>query len=97
YETASLVYIPNDIPEPGQQGYQKSVESALGDLLKATRGRALVLYTSHSQLQTTYRSIARKLEEDDILVLAQGLDGSRRQVLETFKTQERMALFGTRS
>lgn len=97
FEQAALVYVPSDIPEPGQPGYQKAVEGALADLLKATRGRALVLFTSHSQLQHTYRSIARKLEEDDILVLAQGLDGSRRQVLDTFKTQERMALFGTRS
>lgn len=97
YETAALVYVPNDVPEPGQQGYQKAIETGLNDLLRATRGRALVLFTSHSQLQTTYRALARPLEQEDVLVLAQGLDGSRRQVLDTFKTQERMALFGTKS
>ncbi|TAH52302.1 MAG: hypothetical protein EYC68_08355 [Chloroflexota bacterium] len=97
YEQAALVYVPNDIPEPGQQGYQKAIETALGDLLRATQGRALVLFTSHSQLQSTYRALARPLEQDDVLILAQGLDGSRRQVLDTFKTQERMALFGTKS
>lgn len=97
YAQAALVYVPNDIPEPGQQGYQKAVETGLEELLNATRGRALVLFTSHSQLQSTYRAVARKLEENDILLLAQGLDGSRRQVLDTFKSQERMALFGTKS
>ncbi len=97
YEQAALVYVPNDIPEPGQQGYQKAVEQGLEELLQATRGRALVLFTSHSQLQSTYRALQRKLEENDILLLAQGLDGSRRQVLDTFKSQERMALFGTKS
>ncbi|MGB8647257.1 MAG: helicase C-terminal domain-containing protein [Anaerolineae bacterium] len=97
YKQAALVYVPSDIPEPGQPGYQKAVESALADLLKATRGRALVLFTSHSQLQHTYRSIARGMEEEDILVLAQGLDGSRRQVLDTFRANERTALFGTKS
>lgn len=97
YEQAALVYVPNDMPEPGQPGYQKAIETALGDLLLATRGRALVLFTSHSQLQSTYRALVRKLEADDVLILAQGLDGSRRQVLDTFKTQERMALFGTKS
>lgn len=97
FGNAALVYVPSDMPEPGQSGYQKAVEGALADLIRATRGRALVLFTSHSQLQHTYRAIARKLEEEDILVLAQGLDGSRRQVLDTFKTNERMALFGTRS
>ncbi len=97
FAQAALVYVPSDIPEPGQPGYQKAVETALIDLLRATRGRALVLFTSHSQLQHTYRAIARKLEEEDIMVLAQGLDGSRRQVLDTFRTNERMALFGTKS
>ncbi len=97
YEHAALVYVPNDVPEPGQPGYQKAIEAGLEELLRATKGRALVLFTSHSQLQTTYRALARKLEEDDILILAQGLDGSRRQVLDTFRTQERMSLFGTRS
>ncbi|MCL4395043.1 MAG: hypothetical protein M1482_09630 [Chloroflexi bacterium] len=97
YANAALVFVPTDIPEPGQPGYQKGVESLLVDLLRATRGRTLVLFTSHSQLQATYRSITRPLEEDDIIVIAQNLDGSRRQVLETFKTQERTVLFGTRS
>jgi DNA polymerase-3 subunit epsilon/ATP-dependent DNA helicase DinG len=97
YRQAALVYVPTDVPEPGQPGYQKAVEGALVDLLKATEGRALVLFTSHSQLQATYRSISRRLEEAEIFVLAQGLDGSRRQVLDTFKTNERMALFGTKS
>ena len=97
YAQAALVFVPKDIPEPGQPGYQKAVEAALVELLRATQGRALVLFTSHSQLQATYRAITRPLEEDAIIVIAQNLDGSRRQVLETFKTQERTALLGTKS
>ncbi|MBM3127949.1 MAG: DEAD/DEAH box helicase [Chloroflexi bacterium] len=97
FASAAMVCVPTDIPEPGQPGYQKAVEGALIDLLRATRGRALVLFTSLSQLNTTYRAITRPLEEEEIVVIAQNLDGSRRQVLETFKTQERTALLGTRS
>ncbi len=97
YAAAAMVYVPTDIPEPGQPGYQKALEAALVELFRATQGRALALFTSHSQLQTTYRSISRPLEEADVMVLAQNLDGSRRQVLETFKTQERTVLLGTRS
>ncbi|MCI0475474.1 MAG: DEAD/DEAH box helicase, partial [Anaerolineales bacterium] len=97
FANAAMVFVPTDIPEPGQSGYQKAVEGALIDLLRATRGRALVLFTSLSQLNTTYRAITRPLEEEEVIVIAQNLDGSRRQVLETFKTQERTALLGTRS
>ncbi|HEX7587687.1 MAG TPA: helicase C-terminal domain-containing protein [Anaerolineae bacterium] len=97
YANAAMVYVPTDIPEPGQPGYQKAVDATLIELLRAMQGRTLVLFTSYSQLQATYRAVSRPLEEDDIMVIAQKLDGSRRQVLETFKTQERTALFGTRS
>ncbi len=97
FEKAASLFIPTDVPEPGQPGYQKMVEAALVDLARATQGRALVLFTSHSQLQATYRAITRPLEEDEIIVIAQNLDGSRRQVLETFKTQERTVLLGTKS
>ncbi|MDE3091912.1 MAG: hypothetical protein KGJ80_21275, partial [Chloroflexota bacterium] len=97
FADAAMVYVPTDIPEPGQPGYQKAVEASLVDLLRATQGRALILFTSHSQLQTTYRAITRRLEEEEIVVIAQNLDGSRRQVLETFKTQERTVLLGTKS
>ena len=92
-----MVYVPTDIPEPGQAGYQKEVEKSLIELLNATQGRALVLFTSLSQLNATYRAISRPLEEEGIVVIAQNLDGSRRQVLETFKTQERTVLLGTKS
>lgn len=97
YESAATLLVPEDIPEPGQPGYQKQVEKILVELLRATQGRALVLFTSHSQLQATYRAITRPLEEDEIIVIAQNLDGSRRQVLETFKTQERTVLLGVKS
>lgn len=97
YKNAAMVYVPTDIPEPGQPGYQKEVEKSLIELLNATQGRALVLFTSLSQLNATYRAISRPLEEEGIVVIAQNLDGSRRQVLETFKTQERTVLLGTKS
>ncbi len=97
FARAALLCVPTDMPEPGQPGYQKAVEQVLVELLRATQGRALVLFTSVAQLNATYRAITRPLEEDEIVVLAQNLDGSRRQVLETFKTQARTALLGTRS
>jgi len=97
YSRAALLYLPTDVPEPGQPYYQKTVETALIELCQATRGRTLVLFTSHSQLQTTYKSISRPLGEAGIGVLGQNLDGSRTQLLETFKADEGTVLLGTRS
>jgi len=97
YENSTLLYLVNDIPEPDQPGYQQAVERVLVELCKATRGRALVLFTSHSQLQATARAIAEPLERAGILVFEQGEGGSRRQLLEGFRLSERAVLLGTRS
>lgn len=97
YVRSTLLYLPTDIPEPGEPYYQKTLERALIELCKATRGRTLVLFTSHSQLQATYKAISQPLGEAGIAVLGQGLDGSRSQLLETFKAAEGSVLLGTRS
>ena len=96
YEASTLLYLPTDIPEPNTQGYQRTVESALIALVRATRGRTLVLFTSYSQLRNTANAIRQRLADEDIVVFEQG-SGSRAQLLEDFKTAERSVLLGTRS
>jgi DNA polymerase-3 subunit epsilon/ATP-dependent DNA helicase DinG len=97
YERQSLLYIPNDIPEPNQRGYQQAVEQALIGLCTATGGRTLALFTANSALKQTYNAIQEPLEEQEIAVLGQGIDGSRRSLLERFKEFPRTVLLGTSS
>ncbi|MBM3188574.1 MAG: DNA polymerase III subunit epsilon [Chloroflexi bacterium] len=97
FKTAVLLYVPKDIPEPNEPYYQKTVEQALIELFRATEGRGLVLFTSNSQLYATYHAIQRPLEHDEILLFGQGIDGSRRQILDHFRTTSRSVLLGTRS
>lgn len=97
YEQQALVYIPNDIPEPNQRGYQQAVEDALIALCTATGGRTLALFTANSTLKQTYIGIQDALEEQEIAVLGQGIDGSRRALLERFKESPRTVLLGTSS
>jgi len=97
FRSAVLLYVPKDIPEPNEPFYQKTVEQAIVDLVQATEGRALVLFTSNSQLNTTYRATRSALEKEGIILLGQGIDGSRRQLLESFRSMPRSVLMGTRS
>jgi DNA polymerase-3 subunit epsilon/ATP-dependent DNA helicase DinG len=97
YERQALVFIPNDIPEPNQRGYQQAVEQALIELCTATGGRTLALFTANSALKQTYQGIQEALEEQEIAVLGQGVDGSRRTLLERFKEFPRTVLLGTSS
>ncbi len=97
YEASTLLYLPTDMPEPNTPGYQQTVERTLIALCKATRGRTLVLFTSHSQLRRTAQAIAPLLADEDIVVYEQGDGSSRRQLLENFRTTPNSVLLGTRS
>jgi len=95
YERSTLLYLADDMPEPNAQGYQRRLQETLVELCAATRGRALVLFTSHSALQATARAIKRPLEEAGILVLAQRLDGSPRQLIERLRHTPNVVVLGT--
>ncbi|MGE5220954.1 MAG: helicase C-terminal domain-containing protein [Omnitrophica WOR_2 bacterium] len=98
YESAALVYVVNDIPEPGDRnGHQRSVEYGLIHLAQATGGRALVLFTSYDQLRRTSQAIAPVLAKQDIRVYEQGEGASAHSLLEAFRTTERAVLLGTRA
>ena len=98
YETAAMLYLVNDIPEPSdRQGHQRAVEQGIIKLCCATGGRALVLFTSYDQLRRTSQAIAPALGQEDILVYEQGEGASPHTLLETFRSTERAVLLGTRA
>jgi len=97
YKNSTLLYLPTDIPEPNQPNYQKMVDEALVELCRAAQGRTLVLFTSYYQLRNSARNISRVLGNDGITVLEQGSGTSRAQLLESFRTNEKSVLMGTRS
>ena len=97
YTRQAFLYIPQDIPEPNQNGYQRALEQAIIDLARATGGRMLVLFTATNALRQTYRAIQEPLEDAGIAVLGQGIDGSRRSLLERFKEFPGTVLLGTSS
>lgn len=97
FHSAALLAILSDIPEPRSTGYQKAVEETLLKLIQATEGRTLVLFTAYAQLQATARAVTGKLAQDGITVYAQGSGSSRGQLLESFRSGGKAALFGTRS
>jgi len=98
YENSALLFLPNDMPEPGEYAqFQKWVERTLLQTAKATGGRMLVLFTSYKQLKMTATVIAPRLAEDGIHLYEQGEGASATTLLEHFRTHDRAVLFGTRS
>lgn len=98
YESATLLYIPNNIPEPNDRnGHQRAVDGAVIRLCKATSGRALILFTSYAQLRRTARAITPAMEDAGIKIFEQGKGASPHTLLENFRRSERAVLLGTRA
>lgn len=97
YEKSTLLYIADDIPEPNAPAYQARLNEALIDLISATRGRALILFTSYGSLQATRSGIKTTLEDMGIVVLGQRIDGTPRQLIDRLRTTPNVAVLGTSS
>jgi Rad3-related DNA helicase len=98
YKRSALVYVPYDIPDPSQPGYQQVLQETLQSTITEVRGRTLVLFTSRAHLRATYFALKEPLATEGITILGQGIDqGSRTQLLEAFRDGESVALFGTTS
>jgi DNA polymerase-3 subunit epsilon/ATP-dependent DNA helicase DinG len=97
YRSSVLLYLADDMPEPAHPFYKDALETALIEAIDATRGRALVLFTSHSLLADVARTITDPLQDRGITVLAQRRDGSPQQLVERLRRESNVAVLGTSS
>ena len=97
YRRAVRLLLPTDMPGPDERGYQSAIEESLIDLTLASEGRALALFTSHGALRAVARGVRDQLADADIVVLAQGVDGSPARVLKALRENPRSLVLGTAS
>ncbi|TMG70304.1 MAG: hypothetical protein E6H81_07685 [Chloroflexi bacterium] len=91
----ALLVLPDDIALPGEERFAEDAARTIDGVARALGGRTLVLFTAHR----TLRDVAARLgalEQEGLAVLVQGVDGSRRALLERF-AQGRAVLLGTQS
>jgi len=93
----ALVCLPTDLPAPEHEDFDFGVERIVAALAQKVGGRTLVLFTSHRQLRDVHTALKQRVDLDDVLILAQGIDGQRRQLLKAFEEAQRPLLLGTSS
>ena len=91
----AVLIVPSDIPLPHDEQFPLEAATIVGDVARALNGRTLVLFTSHNAMRQVGAQLAG-LEDSGIAVLTQGVDGSRRAILERFATGGSV-LLGTQS
>ena len=93
YQKQALLYLPENMPEPGGSAYTSAVINAALPVIQASQGHAFILFTSHRALREATDLIKNKL---DYPILVQG-DAPRTELLETFRRTKHAVLLGTSS
>jgi ATP-dependent DNA helicase DinG len=91
YQKQALLYVPQHLPDPRNQAFPKEAADEIVSLLKASRGRAFVLFTSYNQMRMIHDRVSLEV---DYPVLLQGT-GPRTALLDEFKSTPNSVLFAT--
>jgi predicted DnaQ family exonuclease/DinG family helicase len=93
----ALVCLPANFPPPEHETFDQQVEEVIASVARRVGGRTLVLFTSHRQLRDVHTALKHRVDLDELLILGQGIDGQRRQLLKSFEEAKRPLLLGTAS
>lgn len=91
YGTQALLYVPQDLPDPRSPAFTAAASDEVMRLLRASQGRAFVLFTSYQQMRLMFDRISTVLEYPCLL---QGT-GPRHALLEEFRSTPNAVLFAT--
>ena len=97
YLSQALLCLPTDLLELSDPGFCEQVVSIVAEVAESIQGRTLVLFTAHQQLREVADRLRPRLARSNLRVLAQNLDGTRRQLLSDFQQNARTVLLGTSS
>ncbi|MGE5703819.1 MAG: ATP-dependent DNA helicase DinG [Clostridia bacterium] len=101
YEKQGLVLIPSDFPALGKEtesAYLDAVIQGSVDVIRASQGRTMILFTSYLMLRQVYEGIKELLEGEEYTLLGHGIDSSNRsKLIKKFKQSEKAVLLGTNS
>jgi ATP-dependent DNA helicase DinG len=89
----AILYLPKRMPDPRDAGFPLAAGREVVEILKRTRGRAFVLFTSYATMRAVQAIAEMAL---DYPILAQG-SAPRSQLLDQFRETPHSVLFATAS
>ncbi len=94
YANNARIFVPQGLPDPGDELYVETLLAAIWPLLEAARGGAFLLFTSYRALQRAETWIGRHTAPGTVLVQGRG---SRSELLKQFRSDGNAILLGTGS
>jgi len=97
YEHQMSVYIPADIQDSENlNAFVTDASKFILEILKKTKGKAFILFTSYTMLNQIYYSVVNKLKNSNFEIFLHG-EKPRSQLIKEFKEAKNPVLFGTTS
>ncbi|MGI9321697.1 MAG: ATP-dependent DNA helicase [Thiogranum sp.] len=93
FHNHALFYVPEGLPEPGHESYTDTMLDHAEQIIRASRGRCFVLFTSYRALNIAQRRLKDSCE---FPLLVQG-SAPRNELLERFRELGNAVLLGTSS
>jgi ATP-dependent DNA helicase DinG len=93
YHAQALFYTPRHLPDPRSREFTAEASEEVIRILRHSRGRAFVLFTSYQQMRLMYDRVSLEIDYETLM---QGT-GPRTALLEEFKRTPNCVLFATSS
>lgn len=90
----TLLYTPKRMPDYRHPSYLSRAVEEIRAILRASQGRAFVLFTSYQQMESAFELLSGSLP---FPCLIQGRGGGKGRLIEEFKTTPNAVLFATSS
>jgi DNA polymerase III epsilon subunit family exonuclease len=97
YLEQAICVVVGDAPAYDAPEHDRVLAQIIGDVAHRLGGRTLALFTGYGPLRHVHDMLGRRLAPAGISVLGQGIDGTRRQILQSFIDSPRTVLLGTNS
>jgi DNA polymerase-3 subunit epsilon/ATP-dependent DNA helicase DinG len=97
YIDSTFMLMPKSIPDPREEAHIDHVCQSIAMACISMQGRALALFTSYSSIRKAYENLKPVMEKRNIEVLAQGISGSPKQLVNHLRENPHTLLLGTSS
>lgn len=92
----AATFLPQPMVAKGG-GYTEQLSGLMLDVFLQTRGRAMGLFTSYEMMNQVARLLEAPLQEAGIRLLVHGVNGTRDQITQDFRSGDACVLLGTHS
>jgi len=96
FKRQAFLGVVANMPNPAGRNYADSLARLTGQMIKISEGRAFVLFTSYSMLNSFHSLLGSKPELTGYRLLKQG-EEPRHKLLERFKAHSHSVIFGSDS